>query len=225
MLQPFHGFVLEHHCFDWRPRLARRAFFYGPGVLFDCLSHLIDRLVAILFFDRPTSLFDQLLTPCRVEGQSEAYFRPLGRKLLLRCRYGAERRFGTLVLAGRLDAGVSRSASLLAASLSDGGDIAAKPTTAHPVPHFFQAGSCFTKISCVQVLLGSRAGKPLELWFLALASVSVLTAMLDYRCPPAIAPSVLSPKVRPYGGLAMVRQVRLPVIGTRKTRRQSARLS
>jgi hypothetical protein len=46
-----------------------------------------------------------------------------------------------LVLAGRLDAGVSRSASLLAASLSDGGDIAAKPTTAHPVPHFFQAGS------------------------------------------------------------------------------------
>lgn len=102
-------------------------------------------------------------------------------------------------LAGRLDAGVSRSASLLAASLSDGGDIVAKPTTAHPVPHFFQAGSCSTKnFPASKFSLAVAPGKPLELWFVARASVSVLTAMLDYPVPSGWFPLGHVPKVRPY---------------------------
>jgi hypothetical protein len=46
------------------------------------------------------------------------------------------------------------------------------------------------------------------------ASVSVLTARLDLPVPSGNCPFGPVPKVRPYGGLAMIRQARLPGYAT-----------
>jgi hypothetical protein len=117
---------------------------------------------------------------------------PLGRKLPLRCRYGAERRFGTLVLASRLDAGVSRSASLLAASLSDGGDIAAEPTNDRASRPALFSGGVLRYANFMQ-------NKPASRFFLG----CVLTAKL-LPVPSGLVPSVMLPRFGPIGRLAMI---------------------
>jgi hypothetical protein len=121
LLKPLYRFVLKNRYFGWRPRLARRASCNRPGVVFDRQSHLLNCLVAILFYVASPFLFiaqplsyDLVTYFLSVEGQSEAYFRPWGGSALA-VSVWSRASLWHIGLAGRLDAGVSRSASLLAA--------------------------------------------------------------------------------------------------------------